>query len=185
MEHYRGYITFTIFCSFQPDSDVINLNEVQSDLDTLSETQNMDYIGGSNSREITQDIHTIQGAEGGFLQDSAEDRLRKIESEKDSLSLHVSVLTDQIDAQAEKIRDLEYSLAERRDKIINTEDMLQSWSSLVAAIMAQQSTLASFFSGIPQKRKSDSQSESKAKYEQERKPRVFIESWKKEFDGIE
>ncbi|XP_052067412.1 liprin-beta-1-like isoform X3 [Mytilus californianus] len=62
----------------------------------------------------------------GFLQDSAEERLRKIESEKDSLSLHVSVLTDQIDAQAEKIRDLEYSLAERRDKIINTEDMLQS-----------------------------------------------------------
>ncbi|CAC5420100.1 unnamed protein product [Mytilus coruscus] len=51
--------------------------------------------------------------------------------------------------------------------------------------MAQQSTLASFFSGIPEKRKSDSQSESKAKYEQKRKPRVFIESWRKEFDGIE
>lgn len=64
MEHYRGYITFTIFCSFQRDTDVINLNEVQSDLDTLSDTQIMDYIGGSNSREITQDAHTIQGAEG-------------------------------------------------------------------------------------------------------------------------
>ncbi|XP_063398148.1 liprin-beta-1-like isoform X4 [Mytilus trossulus] len=62
----------------------------------------------------------------GSLHDSAEERLRKTESEKDSLSLHVSVLTDQIDAQSEKIRDLEYSLAERRDKVINTEDMLQS-----------------------------------------------------------
>ncbi|VDI43640.1 Hypothetical predicted protein [Mytilus galloprovincialis] len=62
----------------------------------------------------------------GSLHDSAEERLRKTESEKDSLSLHVSVLTDQIDAQSEKIRDLEYSLAERHDKVINTEDMLQS-----------------------------------------------------------
>ncbi|XP_076115630.1 liprin-beta-1-like isoform X3 [Mytilus galloprovincialis] len=62
----------------------------------------------------------------GSLHGSAEERLRKTESEKDSLSLHVSVLTDQIDAQSEKIRDLEYSLAERHDKVINTEDMLQS-----------------------------------------------------------
>ena len=65
-------------------------------------------------------------AANGYLQDSIEDKLQKIESEKDSLSLQVSVLTDQIDAQAEKIRDLEYCLAERREKIISAEDMLQS-----------------------------------------------------------
>lgn len=67
----------------------------------------------------------------GYLQDSVEDKLQKIESEKDSLSLQVSVLTDQIDAQAEKIRDLEYCLAERREKLINAEDMLQSVSHYV------------------------------------------------------
>ncbi|XP_071121296.1 liprin-beta-1-like isoform X9 [Mytilus edulis] len=71
-------------------------------------------------------IGVEENASPGSLHDSAEERLRKTESEKDSLSLHVSVLTDQIDAQSEKIRDLEYSLAERRDKVINTEDMLQS-----------------------------------------------------------
>ena len=47
------------------------------------------------------------------------------------MSLQVSVLTDQIDAQAEKIRDLEYCLAERREKIISAEDMLQSVSHYV------------------------------------------------------
>ena len=47
------------------------------------------------------------------------------------MSLQVSVLTDQIDAQAEKIRDLEYCLAERREKLISAEDMLQSVSHYV------------------------------------------------------
>ena len=38
----------------------------------------------------------------------------RLESEKDHLTLQVSVLMDQIDAQADKIRDLEKSLSERR-----------------------------------------------------------------------
>lgn len=79
----------------------------------------------------------------GSLHDSAEERLRKTESEKDSLSLHVSVLTDQIDAQSEKIRDLEYSLAERHDKVINTEDMLQSVSKIKLTLMLYNSTVSS------------------------------------------
>ena len=88
---------------------------------------------------MTVIYHIFQGS----LHDSAEERLRKTESEKDSLSLHVSVLTDQIDAQSEKIRDLEYSLAERHDKVINTEDMLQSVSKIKLMLMLYKSTVNS------------------------------------------
>uniref|UniRef100_UPI001CD9010A liprin-beta-1-like n=1 Tax=Solea senegalensis TaxID=28829 RepID=UPI001CD9010A len=37
----------------------------------------------------------------------------------------VSVLTDQVEAQGEKIRDLESSLEEHRQKLASTEEMLQ------------------------------------------------------------
>jgi len=37
----------------------------------------------------------------------------------------VSVLTDQVEAQGEKIRDLESSLEEHHHKLISTEEMLQ------------------------------------------------------------
>ena len=45
---------------------------------------------------------------------SSESQADRLESEKDHLTLQVSVLKDQIDAQAEKIRDLERSLDEKR-----------------------------------------------------------------------
>ena len=45
---------------------------------------------------------------------SSESQADRLESEKDHLTLQVSVLKDQIDAQAEKIHDLERSLDEKR-----------------------------------------------------------------------
>lgn len=41
------------------------------------------------------------------------------------VSVQVSVLTDQVEAQGEKIRDLECSLEEHRQKLSSTEEMLQ------------------------------------------------------------
>lgn len=40
-------------------------------------------------------------------------------------ALQVSVLTDQVEAQGEKIRDLEFCLEEHREKLNATEEMLQ------------------------------------------------------------
>lgn len=37
----------------------------------------------------------------------------------------MSVLTDQVDAQGEKIRDLDVCLEEHREKLNGTEEMLQ------------------------------------------------------------
>ncbi|XP_032077222.1 liprin-beta-1 isoform X2 [Thamnophis elegans] len=57
--------------------------------------------------------------------DVYQERLSRLESDKESLVLQVSVLTDQVDAQGEKIRDLELSLEENREKLNSTEEMLQ------------------------------------------------------------
>uniref|UniRef100_A0AAV2L2D0 SAM domain-containing protein n=1 Tax=Knipowitschia caucasica TaxID=637954 RepID=A0AAV2L2D0_KNICA len=54
-----------------------------------------------------------------------QDRLLRLEGDKESLVLQVSVLTDQVEAQGDKIRDLQSSLEEHRLKLTSTEDMLQ------------------------------------------------------------
>ncbi|XP_064174944.1 liprin-beta-1-like isoform X9 [Anguilla rostrata] len=57
--------------------------------------------------------------------DIYQERLSRLESDKESLVLQVSVLTDQVEAQGEKIRDLDLCLEEHREKLNATEDMLQ------------------------------------------------------------
>ncbi|XP_073327614.1 liprin-beta-2b isoform X2 [Pagrus major] len=54
-----------------------------------------------------------------------QERLLRLEGDKESLVLQVSILTDQVEAQGEKIRDLESSLEEHRLKLASTEEMLQ------------------------------------------------------------
>ncbi|KAM9502412.1 liprin-beta-2-like isoform 13-T28 [Salvelinus alpinus] len=57
--------------------------------------------------------------------ESYQERLVRLEGDKESLVLQVSVLTDQVEAQGEKIRDLENSLEEHYHKLNSTEEMLQ------------------------------------------------------------
>uniref|UniRef100_A0A671KVE9 Liprin-beta-1-like n=1 Tax=Sinocyclocheilus anshuiensis TaxID=1608454 RepID=A0A671KVE9_9TELE len=57
--------------------------------------------------------------------DVYQDRLNRLESDKESLVLQVSVLTDQVEAQGEKIRDLDLCLDEHHEKLNATEEMLQ------------------------------------------------------------
>ncbi|XP_078139093.1 liprin-beta-2b isoform X9 [Centroberyx gerrardi] len=54
-----------------------------------------------------------------------QERLLRLEGDKESLVLQVSVLTDQVEAQGEKIRDLETSLEQHHHKLVSTEEMLQ------------------------------------------------------------
>lgn len=57
--------------------------------------------------------------------DHYQERLNRLESDKESLVLQVSVLTDQVEAQGEKIRDLDMCLEDHREKLNATEEMLQ------------------------------------------------------------
>ncbi|PNF43596.1 hypothetical protein B7P43_G03207 [Cryptotermes secundus] len=54
-----------------------------------------------------------------------EERLRRLEADKDSLQLQVAVLTEQIEVQTDKISDLEKLLDEKKSQLTNTEDVLQ------------------------------------------------------------
>uniref|UniRef100_A0A3Q3N1J7 PPFIA binding protein 2a n=1 Tax=Mastacembelus armatus TaxID=205130 RepID=A0A3Q3N1J7_9TELE len=66
-----------------------------------------------------ENIHSNTNSE------SYQDRLSRLEGDKQSLILQVSVLTDQVEAQGVKISDLESSLVEHQQKLNSTEEMLQ------------------------------------------------------------
>ncbi|XP_048463077.1 liprin-beta-2 isoform X3 [Rhincodon typus] len=57
--------------------------------------------------------------------ETCRERLTRLESDRECLVLQVSVLTDQVEAQGEKIRDLEACLEEHQLKLSSTEEMLQ------------------------------------------------------------
>uniref|UniRef100_UPI0037E8D0A6 liprin-beta-1 n=1 Tax=Semicossyphus pulcher TaxID=241346 RepID=UPI0037E8D0A6 len=54
-----------------------------------------------------------------------QERLSRLESDKECLILQVSVLTDQVEVQGEKIRDLDTCLEHHRQKLNATEELLQ------------------------------------------------------------
>nr|XP_020469298.1 liprin-beta-1-like isoform X2 [Monopterus albus] len=54
-----------------------------------------------------------------------QERLSRLESDKECLILQVSVLTDQVEVQGEKIRDLDTCLEQHRQKLNSTEELLQ------------------------------------------------------------
>uniref|UniRef100_A0A8C7PB36 SAM domain-containing protein n=1 Tax=Oncorhynchus mykiss TaxID=8022 RepID=A0A8C7PB36_ONCMY len=66
-----------------------------------------------------------QGQLVGNSLSSLTERLSRVESDKECLVLQVSVLSDQVEVQGEKIRDLDMCLEEHREKLDATEETLQ------------------------------------------------------------
>ncbi|RVE56570.1 hypothetical protein OJAV_G00222500 [Oryzias javanicus] len=62
----------------------------------------------------------VHGSDGVY-----QERLSRLESDKECLILQVSVLTDQVEVQGEKIRDLDSSLDQHREKLNAAEELLQ------------------------------------------------------------
>ncbi|XP_037297235.1 liprin-beta-1 isoform X2 [Manduca sexta] len=60
----------------------------------------------------------------GYKND-AEDRVRRLEADKESLQLQVQVLSEQIAAQSEKMADLERALLDARQRLDDAEQRLQ------------------------------------------------------------
>ncbi|CRK97311.1 CLUMA_CG010705, isoform B [Clunio marinus] len=65
--------------------------------------------------------HYYQGYQ---RQDSSSERVRRLQSDKDALQLQVQILTEQINAQSEKLKDFESTVNEKNMLITNTEDLL-------------------------------------------------------------
>ncbi|XP_014839564.1 PREDICTED: liprin-beta-1 isoform X7 [Poecilia mexicana] len=80
--------------------------------------------------------------------DHYQERLSRLEGDKESLVLQVSVLTDQVEAQGEKIRDLDVCLDEHREKLNATEEMLQQELLCRTALETQKLELMSEVSNL-------------------------------------
>jgi chromosome segregation ATPase len=65
--------------------------------------------------------------------------MQRLETEKDQLRLQVSVLTEQVEAQAEKMAELERLLEEKKRELNKTEESLQLVSITFACISGAKS----------------------------------------------
>uniref|UniRef100_A0A915KB37 SAM domain-containing protein n=1 Tax=Romanomermis culicivorax TaxID=13658 RepID=A0A915KB37_ROMCU len=72
------------------------------------------------SRSPSPSMSTVSCPEYGDLQD----KLHRLESDRESLSLQVSVLNEQVGAQTEKIKDLESLLDDKLHRLDSTEEIL-------------------------------------------------------------
>ncbi|XP_078457797.1 liprin-beta-1-like isoform X8 [Lampetra planeri] len=70
-------------------------------------------------------LHKRKNGQPGSEGEDYQERLSRLEEDRESLVLQVSVLTDQVEAQGDKIRELEFCLDEHREKLTGTEEMLQ------------------------------------------------------------
>ncbi|XP_071974745.1 liprin-beta-2 isoform X8 [Engystomops pustulosus] len=101
-----------------------------------------------------------------------QERLTRLEGDKESLILQVSVLTDQVEAQGDKIRDLESCVEEHHLKLNATEEMLQqellSRTSLETQkldLMAEISNLKIKLVGLEKEKNDSEESHNKAEAE--------------------
>ncbi|KAK7084420.1 Ppfibp2p [Halocaridina rubra] len=79
---------------------------------------------------------------------SLEDRMNRLEGDKDSLQLQVSVLSEQVEAQTEKIQDLESLLEEKKGLLRKTEDQLQKEVMTRSSLETQRLELFSEISNL-------------------------------------
>ncbi|XP_061523390.1 LOW QUALITY PROTEIN: liprin-beta-1-like [Phycodurus eques] len=77
-----------------------------------------------------------------------QERLTRLESDKECLILQVSVLTDQVEVQGEKIRDLDNCLDLHREKLCASEELLQKELLTRSALETQKLELMTEVSGL-------------------------------------
>ncbi|XP_042890731.1 liprin-beta-1-like isoform X7 [Penaeus japonicus] len=79
---------------------------------------------------------------------SLEDRVNRLEGDKDSLQLQVTVLSEQVEAQTEKIADLENLLEEKKELLRKTEEQLQKEVMTRSSLETQRLELFSEISNL-------------------------------------
>uniref|UniRef100_G1LCR4 PPFIA binding protein 2 n=2 Tax=Ailuropoda melanoleuca TaxID=9646 RepID=G1LCR4_AILME len=84
----------------------------------------LSQIPGPTAAYIKESLSQVNH-QGAASNETYQERLARLEGDKESLILQVSVLTDQVEAQGEKIRDLELCLEGHQVKLNAAEEMLQ------------------------------------------------------------
>ncbi|GFO30404.1 liprin-beta-2 [Plakobranchus ocellatus] len=65
----------------------------------------------------------------------SEERIRRLEDDKQSLALQVSVLSEQVDAQEEKIRDMEAIADDHKQRLRDANKVLQKVRALSSCLI--------------------------------------------------
>ncbi|XP_046640016.1 liprin-beta-2-like isoform X2 [Daphnia pulicaria] len=107
----------------------------------------------ANSPLVRSRSATFSGAPSSFAFNSRpkpemDERLQRLEGDKDSLQMQVSILMDQIEAQTDKIADLERTLSDRAFQLQKAEDNLQKEMLSRSAAETRQLELLSDISGL-------------------------------------
>ncbi|XP_044114682.1 liprin-beta-2 isoform X3 [Neovison vison] len=84
----------------------------------------LSQIPGPTAAYIKESLSQVNH-QGAANNETYQERLARLEGDKESLILQVSVLTDQVEAQGEKIHDLEVCLEGHQVKLNAAEEMLQ------------------------------------------------------------
>lgn len=63
-----------------------------------------------------------------------DERLRRLQTDKESLALQVQVLTETVASQGDKIGELERNVADKTQLLHNTEDLLQRVSQFAHSV---------------------------------------------------
>ncbi|GAB5577570.1 liprin-beta-2 isoform X5 [Prionailurus iriomotensis] len=96
----------------------------------------LSQIPGPTAAYIKESLSQVNH-HGAASNETYQERLARLEGDKESLILQVSVLTDQVEAQGEKIRDLEVCLEGHQVKLNAAEEMLQQMKGDVFALLEE------------------------------------------------
>uniref|UniRef100_A0A8C5FAD3 Liprin-beta-1-like n=1 Tax=Gadus morhua TaxID=8049 RepID=A0A8C5FAD3_GADMO len=111
-------------------------------------------IPDSTAEGLAEWLHQGRLSNGhgfGSVEAAYQERLSRLESDKECLQIgHCTqtVLTDQVEVQGEKIRDLDRCLAEHREKLNNTEQLFQQELSTRTTLETQRTELMSELSRL-------------------------------------
>ncbi|KAG6450709.1 hypothetical protein O3G_MSEX006767 [Manduca sexta] len=94
-------------------------NVIDTDLNAENAFENHDEWGHHRRRSLYEGVNWMP------VTNDAEDRVRRLEADKESLQLQVQVLSEQIAAQSEKMADLERALLDARQRLDDAEQRLQ------------------------------------------------------------
>ncbi|KAF2356193.1 Sterile alpha motif domain [Trinorchestia longiramus] len=101
---------------------------------------------GDKLRDL--ETNKLRDLDSNKLRDLDTNKLRDLESNKSSLELQVSVLAEQVEAQAEKIAELEAQLHARSRLLVETEEKLQKEVMAVSGLETQRLQLLSELSNL-------------------------------------
>jgi len=88
--------------------------------DALDQLQSIIKLSGADKRYVYGWVLDL------IEMPEVEERLQRLEGDKDSLQMQISILMDQIEVQTEKIGDLERNLLDKNSQLKRSEEILQT-----------------------------------------------------------